>query len=91
MAMRALDDSIAAYHGDRRRLYLTGLSMGGYGAWQIALDHPGMFAAAAIICGGIHPPNDTPTSPNPSSVAGWPCWKNALGSACYSAIPDAWP
>jgi predicted peptidase len=58
MALRALDDSIAGWHGDRQRLYLTGLSMGGYGSWQIALDHPGMFAAAAIICGGIsHPDN----------------------------------
>ena len=25
----------------------------GYGAWQLAVDHPGTFAAAAIICGGI--------------------------------------
>ena len=58
MALKALDDSIGAYHGDRQRLYLTGLSMGGYGAWQIALDHPGTFAAAAIICGGIGHPND---------------------------------
>lgn len=59
MAMRALDDSIAAWHGDRQRLYLTGLSMGGYGSWQIAVDHPRMFAAAAIICGGIRHPNDS--------------------------------
>lgn len=58
MALKALDDSISAWHGDRRRLYLTGLSMGGYGSWQIAVDHPGMFAAAAIICGGIEHPND---------------------------------
>lgn len=59
LALQALDDSITTYHGDRRRLYLTGLSMGGYGAWQIALDHPGIFAAAAIICGGIRHPNDS--------------------------------
>lgn len=59
MALQALDDSITAYHGDRRRLYLTGLSMGGYGSWQIALDHPDMFAAAAIVCGGIRHPNDS--------------------------------
>jgi len=58
MALKALDDSIGEWHGDRRRLYLTGLSMGGYGSWQIALDHPGMFAAAAVICGGIRHPND---------------------------------
>lgn len=58
MALKMLDDSIEAWHGDRQRLYLTGLSMGSYGAWQIAVDHPGMFAAAAIICGGIRHPND---------------------------------
>lgn len=59
MALQALDDSVVEWHGDRRRLYLTGLSMGGYGAWQIAVDHPGRFAAAAIICGGIAQPNDS--------------------------------
>ena len=59
MALQALEASIASWHGDRRRLYLTGLSMGGYGSWQIALDHPGLFAAATIICGGIRHPNDS--------------------------------
>jgi predicted peptidase len=59
MALAALDGSIQRYHGDRQRLYLTGLSMGGYGAWQIALDHPRMFAAAAIVCGGIRHPYDS--------------------------------
>lgn len=58
MALAELEHSITEWHGDRQRLYLTGLSMGGYGAWQIAVDHPGMFAAAAIICGGINQPND---------------------------------
>ena len=59
MALQTLGDSITTYHGDRQRLYLTGLSMGGYGSWQIALDHRGAFAAAAIICGGIRHPNDS--------------------------------
>lgn len=53
MAMAALEKSVKEFDGDRRRLYLTGLSMGGYGSWQLAVDHPGTFAAAAIICGGI--------------------------------------
>lgn len=56
-ALEALEASVRAWNGDRQRLYLTGLSMGGYGAWQIALDHPGMFAAA-VVCGGIRHPND---------------------------------
>jgi len=59
-AVAALEKSIATYHGDRSRLYLTGLSMGGYGVWQVAVDHPGMFAAAAPICGGIVGLDDMP-------------------------------
>lgn len=59
-AMAALEKSIGAYHGDRSRLYVTGLSMGGYGVWQVAADYPGMFAAAAPICGGILSLDDMP-------------------------------
>ncbi|SEW15699.1 prolyl oligopeptidase family serine peptidase [Luteibacter sp. 329MFSha] len=58
MAMAALRKSVAEFHGDPKRLYLTGLSMGGYGSWQLAVDHPGTFAAAAIICGGVQPLRD---------------------------------
>ena len=61
MAMQTLRASVREFHGDRRRLYLTGMSMGGFGAWQIAVDHPQVFAAAAIICGGIKPLSDEPS------------------------------
>ncbi|MFO1487383.1 MAG: prolyl oligopeptidase family serine peptidase [Verrucomicrobiota bacterium] len=37
---------------DSRRVYLTGLSMGGYGSWKLGLQHPGRFAALVPICGG---------------------------------------
>ena len=37
---------------DPARVYLTGLSMGGYGTWDLAARHPEWFAAAAPICGG---------------------------------------
>jgi predicted peptidase len=37
---------------DPARIYLTGLSMGGFGTWELALRHPDWFAAAAPICGG---------------------------------------
>jgi len=40
--------------GDRR-IYLTGLSMGGYGSWRALEVRPELFAAAAIICGGGKP------------------------------------
>jgi predicted peptidase len=37
---------------DLRRLYVTGLSMGGYGTWDIIQRYPGRFAAAMPVCGG---------------------------------------
>ena len=40
---------------DRQRIYLTGLSMGGYGTWDTAVSHPYAFAAIAPICGGGNP------------------------------------
>lgn len=53
MALAALDRSVREFNGDTQRLYLTGLSMGGYGTWTIARNHPGKFAAYAPICGGV--------------------------------------
>jgi hypothetical protein len=40
MAMAALDQETAEFHGDPERTYLTGLSLGGYGAWELARLHP---------------------------------------------------
>ena len=37
---------------DAGRLYVGGLSMGGYGTWDVIMRHPKMFAAAFPICGG---------------------------------------
>ncbi len=47
-----LDDVLAQYNVDRKRVYLTGLSLGGYGAWDLASRYPDYFAAVAPICGG---------------------------------------
>jgi predicted peptidase len=43
------------YKVDEKRLYITGLSMGGYGTWMLTCKYPTMFAAAAPICGGGNP------------------------------------
>ena len=49
----ALLDEISAKHAvDTRRIYLTGLSMGGYGTWDLGLTYPEKFAAIVPICGG---------------------------------------
>lgn len=50
-----LDQAVAAHPVDRSRVYLTGLSMGGYGAWALAARHPDRFAAMVAVCGGGHP------------------------------------
>lgn len=55
-ALAALDAVTREFHGDKQRTYLTGLSLGGYGAWEIARDDPGRFAAVVPVCGGIHWP-----------------------------------
>jgi predicted peptidase len=55
LALKALDDVVRKYHGDPSRLYLTGLSMGGFGSWEIAAAHPDRFAAIIPICGGGDP------------------------------------
>jgi predicted peptidase len=47
-----LDQIQATYLVDPKRIYLTGLSMGGYGAWGFALRYPGRFAAVVPIAGG---------------------------------------
>ncbi len=47
-----LDDVIARYRVDPDRVYLTGISMGGFGTWALAAREPGRFAAALPICGG---------------------------------------
>lgn len=67
MALAALAEEQKTYHPDPTRIYLTGLSMGGYGTWLMASQHPGMFAALVPICGGAYLPgsrtNQFPAQP----------------------------
>ncbi len=52
MAMKVLDRSLKEFPVDKSRVYVTGLSMGGYGSWELAMRRPKLFAALAPICGG---------------------------------------
>ena len=54
-AARLVEDALEEFPVDRDRLYLTGLSMGGYGAWDWAARRPDLWAAAVPICGGGDP------------------------------------
>ncbi len=54
--LKALVDRITDnYSVDTERVYLTGLSMGGYGSWAMGAAYPDTFAAAVPICGGGQP------------------------------------
>lgn len=51
--VKALVDELKkSYRVDGSRVYLTGISMGGFGTWATILEYPDVFAAAAPICGG---------------------------------------
>jgi predicted peptidase len=52
LLLALLDDVEKQYAVDLHRVYLTGLSMGGYGAWSLGLSYPERFAAMAPLCGG---------------------------------------
>jgi predicted peptidase len=50
-----LDEICAKYKVDQDRIYVTGLSMGGFGTWSLAAYQPNRFAAIMPICGGGEP------------------------------------
>lgn len=63
-AMAALDQTCKEFNTDARRVYLTGLSMGGHGSWMLAYRHVERFAAALVVCGFVGDrPNRASTVP----------------------------
>jgi predicted peptidase len=66
-ALAILAEVAKDYRVDPERVYLTGLSMGGYGTWSLAASHPDRWAAIAPICGG----GEVRTAP---TIKDLPCW-----------------
>ena len=58
LALATLDAAVDEFGGDPARVYLTGMSMGGYGTWDLAVRHPDRFAALVPVCGGVTAPGD---------------------------------
>ena len=50
-----LDQALERFRADPQRVYLTGLSYGGFGTWALASRHPERFAAIAPVVGWGHP------------------------------------
>ena len=69
-AQRALDilsEVRKKYNVDDKRIYLSGLSMGGYGTWSLATKYPDRWAAIVPICGGGDPKQA-------AKLKDIPCW-----------------
>ncbi len=79
MAMALLDQVLREYPVDSDRVYLAGVSMGGYGAWELAARRPGTFAALAPICGG----GDEATARLLATLPIW-TWHSALDAVVPS-------
>ncbi|MDB5049514.1 MAG: phospholipase/Carboxylesterase [Fibrobacteres bacterium] len=62
-----LDSLEKEFSLDLDRIYLSGISMGGYGTWYLAMKFPGRFAAAVPVCGGADPKKA-------ASIAKLPIW-----------------
>jgi predicted peptidase len=54
LALKTLDQAVKEFTGDSQRLYVTGISMGGFGTWVVAARAPGKFAAIVPICGFVN-------------------------------------
>jgi predicted peptidase len=67
-----LDDVMKEYKADASRVYLTGLSMGGYGTWSLAAAHPEKWAAIAPICGGVR--DAAAVTATAEKIKDIPCW-----------------
>lgn len=55
-----VDATLKNFRGDAQRVYLTGLSYGGFGSWSLAAKHPEKFAAVAPVVGYGHPDHAAP-------------------------------
>ncbi|MGI8883693.1 MAG: alpha/beta fold hydrolase [Pyrinomonadaceae bacterium] len=74
MVMRALEQTIEEFAADASRVYLIGVSMGGYGVWHFASQYPGKFAALVSICGGSSITNGDRFSTLAEKVGKTPAW-----------------
>jgi predicted peptidase len=55
LVLELIDGMVKEHAVDTKRIYITGLSMGGFGTWDLISRHPEKFAAAVPICGGGDP------------------------------------
>jgi predicted peptidase len=76
LLLQLLDELPKEFSLDDKRFYLTGLSMGGFGTWDLLVRRPNLFAAAIPICGGA----DNSTAPLIKHIPIWTFHGDADGT-----------
>lgn len=74
IVLKALEKTTEEFAADESRIYLTGVSMGGYGVWHFAVTQPEKFAAYVSICGGSSVTSGNRFSPIGKSIGKTPAW-----------------
>ncbi len=76
--MAALEKTEKEFKGDKKRVYLTGLSMGGNGTWMFAAKHAGRWAAVVPVCGRVaaqnQPAEGDPYAAIAAKIGKTPVW-----------------
>ena len=81
-----VDRTLAEFKGDPTRVYLTGLSTGGFGTWYLAGRHPERFAAIAPVAAFCHP-----DLAGPIAKAKLPLWVFTGGRDPYFKVQYFYP
>lgn len=103
MVVELIDKIVKEFPIDQSKIYITGISMGGYGTWDLIARYPHKFAAAVPICGGgspkvvskirnipiwaFHGAKDDVVSPNASRIM-IKALQDAGASPGYTEYPD---
>jgi predicted peptidase len=74
MVLEAIDQTVGEFNADEKRLYLIGVSMGGYGVWHFASKYSEKFAALISICGGSSILSGDRFAPLAEKVGKTPAW-----------------
>ena len=74
MVIQSLAQTVGEFKADEKRIYLTGVSMGGYGVWHIASEFPNKFAALISICGGSSYPRGDRFDALAKKIGKTPAW-----------------
>ncbi len=74
MVLKITEKTFADFDADEQRIYLLGVSMGGYGVWHFASQYPKKFAALVSICGGSPIISGNRFEPIAEKVGNTPTW-----------------